>query len=76
MQETSNSVSLLSEGVKSHEVQMLVNRLSCLNCSVYNGVNFMMPVLDLIMIAPIQLQCIFSYTILANPEVEPQTSTW
>ena len=28
-------------------------------------------VLDLVMIAPIQLQCIFSYTILANPEVEP-----
>ncbi len=26
-------------------------------------------VLDLVMIAPIQLQCIFSYTILANPEV-------
>ncbi len=29
------------------------------------------PVLDLVMIAPIQLQCIFSHTILANPELEP-----
>ena len=29
------------------------------------------PVLDLVMIAPIQLQCIFSYAILANPEVDP-----
>ena len=28
-------------------------------------------VLDEVMRAPIQLQCIFSYTILANPEVEP-----
>ncbi len=28
-------------------------------------------VLDLVMIAPIQLQCIFSCTNLANPEVEP-----
>ena len=28
-------------------------------------------VLDLVMRAPIQLQCIFPYTILANPEVEP-----
>ncbi len=26
-----------------------------------------------LMRAPIQLQCIFSYTILANPEVEPHT---
>ena len=30
-----------------------------------------MTVLDLVMRAPIQLHCIFSYTILANPEVEP-----
>ena len=29
------------------------------------------PVLDLVMMAPIQLQCIFSYANLANPEVEP-----
>ncbi len=28
-------------------------------------------VLDEVMRASIQLQCIFSYTILANPEVEP-----
>ena len=27
-------------------------------------------VLNLVMIAPIQLQCIFSFIILANPEVE------
>ena len=27
-------------------------------------------VLDLVMIAHVQLKCIFSYTILANPEVE------
>ena len=31
----------------------------------------MNPVLDLVMIAPIQLQCIFSCTILANQELEP-----
>ena len=31
------------------------------------------PVLDLVMRAPIQLQCIFSYTILANPELEPHS---
>ncbi len=29
-------------------------------------------VLGQVMIAPIQLQCIFSYTILANPELEPR----
>ena len=28
-------------------------------------------VLVLVMIAPIQLQCTFSYTILANPKLEP-----
>ncbi len=28
-------------------------------------------VLDEVMRAPIRLQCIFPYTILANPEVEP-----
>ena len=28
-------------------------------------------VLDEVMRAPIQLQCMFSYTILANPKVEP-----
>ncbi len=31
----------------------------------------LMTLFDLVMIAPILLQCIFSYTILANPEVEP-----
>ncbi len=31
----------------------------------------MKTVLDEVTRAPIQLQCIFSYTILANPEVEP-----
>ena len=30
-------------------------------------------VLDLVMNAPIQLQCIFSYTIQANSETEPHT---
>ncbi len=36
-------------------------------------------VFDEVMRAPIQLQCIFSYTILANPKVEPHapnTSTF
>ena len=28
-------------------------------------------VFDLVMMCPMQVQCIFSYTILANPEVEP-----
>ena len=32
-------------------------------------------VLDLVMIAPIHLQCIFSYTILANPTVESHAPT-
>ncbi len=32
---------------------------------------FIITVLDEVMRAPIQLQCIFSYTIVANPEVEP-----
>ncbi len=30
-----------------------------------------MRVLDLVMISPIQIQCIFSYTVLVNPRLEP-----
>ncbi len=39
-----------------------------MSVSVHEGT---ITVWDLVMIAPIQLQCIFSYTILTNPEVEP-----
>ncbi len=46
-------------------------------CPVYTltdtgiGSGMTSTVLDEVMRASIQLQCIFSYTILANPEVEP-----
>ncbi len=49
-----------------HEVEAIENIVSQLY-----PFHILSTVLDLVMIAPIQLQCILSYTVLSNPELEP-----
>ena len=41
------------------------------NRIIDDGLGLAVSVLDLIMVGPIQLQCIFSYTVLVNRELDP-----
>ncbi len=70
---------IFCEFVEEHEIHIsnfapltFMGNMINLESSGSNSISvYSTSVSDEVMRAPIQLQCIFSYTILANPEVEP-----